>query len=86
MKEEKIGVVTHFYGKIGVAAVDLTDGDLGVGDTIHVKGHTSDFEQTIESIQLEHATVEKATKGQVIGIKLKEPVRKKDVVFKLVEE
>ena len=47
MPEQKIGVVTHYFGKLGVAAIELTEGKLQVGDTIHVKGHTSDFTQTV---------------------------------------
>ena len=59
MAEEKIGVVTHYFGKIGVAAIELTDGMLRVGDTIHVKGHTSDFTQTVDSMQMEHDRLHK---------------------------
>ena len=51
MAEQKIGVVTRYFAKIGVAAVEISDGELIVGDTIHVKGHTSDFTQSVESIQ-----------------------------------
>ena len=54
MAEEKIGIVTHYFGKIGVAALKITDGELEVGDTIHIKGHTSDFTQTVDSMQAEH--------------------------------
>ena len=50
MAEEKIGVVTHYFGKLGVAAIELTEGELQAGDTIHVKGHTSDFTQTVDSV------------------------------------
>jgi hypothetical protein len=50
--EQKVGVVTHYFGKIGVAAIQLTDGGLSVGDTIHVKGHTSDFTQSVQSMQV----------------------------------
>lgn len=86
MKEERIGVIKHYYGKIEVGAIELTDGELKVGDTIHVQGHTSDFQQRIDSIQMEHASVEKASVGETVGIKLKEHARKKDVVYKVVEE
>ncbi len=81
MAEEKIGVVTHYFGKLGVAAIELTEGKLQVGDTIHVKGHTSDFTQTVDSIQLEHDAVESAKAGENVGIKVVEHAREHDEVF-----
>jgi len=80
MAEQIVGTVSHFYGTLGVAGVDLS-GKLEVGDTIHVLGHTSDFTQTVDSIQIEHETVESAKKGDPIGIKVKERVRVHDQVF-----
>jgi putative protease len=85
MVEEKIGVVEHYFDKISVAAIRITDGELRVGDKIHIKGHTSDFEQMIDSIQIEHASVESAKQGDSIGIKVSERVREHDEVFKIVE-
>jgi putative protease len=85
MKEEKVGVVTHFFGKISVAAVEITDGELKVGDRIHIKGHTSDFEQAVDSIQIEQNPVEKATPGDEVGIKVKEHVREHDIVYRIVD-
>lgn len=82
-EEVKIGEVTHYFGKISVAAIKLTDGGLKVGDTIHIKGHTSDFTQTVDSIQIEHNKVTEAKKGGSIGIKVSEHVREKDEVFKV---
>ena len=58
MSEQKVGTVSHYFGKIGVAAIDLAEGELHVGDTIHIKGHTSDFTQHVDSMQLEHDQVE----------------------------
>jgi len=81
--EVKIGHVSHYFGKIMVAAIDLTDGDLTVGDTIHIKGHTSDFTEEITSMQIDKANVERATRGQSIGIRVKEHARVGDEVFKL---
>ncbi len=81
MAEQKIGIITHYFGKIGVAAIELTDGELRVGDTIHVKGHTSDFTQTVDSMQLEHDSVESAAVGQSVGIKVPEHAREHDEVF-----
>jgi putative protease len=82
MKEERIGVVDHYYTHLGVVAVVL-EGDLKVGDTIHIKGHTSDFTQKIESIQIEHQNVSEAKKGDNIGIKVKEHAREHDVVYRV---
>ncbi|MFC1766958.1 translation elongation factor-like protein [Candidatus Margulisiibacteriota bacterium] len=79
-EEKKIGEIAHFFSKISVAAIKLS-GALKVGDTIHIKGHTTDFEQAIESIQIEHKSVEKAGKGDDIGIKAKDHVRVGDEVF-----
>ena len=83
MPEEKlIGKITHYFNKIGVAIIELID-DLAVGDTIHIKGHTSDFEQPVESMQIEHENVEKAGKGDAIGLKSTEAVREGDEVFRV---
>ena len=83
MAEQIIGVVTHYFGKIGVAALKITNGELRVGDTIHVKGHTSDFTQTVDSMQVEHGSVEVARKGDEVGLKMAEYVRERDAVFKV---
>jgi translation elongation factor EF-1alpha len=82
MPEEKIGVVTHYFGKAMVAAIDIT-GELHVGDRIHVHGHTTDFEQQVESMQVEHAGVEKAGPGDSVGIKVVEYARVGDIVYKV---
>ncbi len=81
MAEEKIGAVTHYFGKLGVAAIKLTEGKLQVGDTIHVKGHTSDFTQTVDSMQLEHDSVTTAKAGENVGIRVVEHAREHDEVF-----
>jgi len=86
MAEQKVGVVTHYFGKIGVAALKITDGELRVGDTIHVTGHTSDFTQTVDSMQVEHESVEVARKGDEIGLKTAEYVREHDAVYKVVAD
>jgi translation initiation factor IF-2 len=85
MKEKRIGVISHFFSHLGVAAIVL-EGELVVGDTIHIKGHTSDFTQKVDSIQLEHKDINLAEKGADIGIRVKEHVREHDVVYKVVEE
>jgi putative protease len=80
MKEKLIGKITHYFGKISVAIVELS-GVLKAGDRIHVKGGTTDFEQDISSIQIEHENVEKAKKGDAIGLKVDEKVREGDEVY-----
>jgi len=76
------GKITHYYKGIGVAAIEVSD-FLEVGNVIHIKGHTTDFEQKIESMQIEHEQVTKATKGQVIGLKVKDYVREHDMVYRV---
>jgi len=85
MEEKKVGVVIKFFGKISVAAINLTDGTLQVGDTIHIQGHTTDFTQQVESIQIENQNVDKADPGADIGIKVEDRVREHDVVYKVIE-
>ena len=86
MAEEKIGIVTHYFGKIGVAALKITDGELRVGDMIRIKGHTSDFTQTVASMQVEHESVEVARSGDEVGLKTAEYVREHDSVFKVLPD
>src|SRR2546426_6745083 len=81
--EELIGVVTHYYGHLSVAAIRLESGSLSVGDTIRVLGHTSDFRQRIVSMQIEHQPVTEAGKRQEIGIKVTEHAREHDDVYKV---
>jgi translation elongation factor EF-1alpha len=77
----EVGHITHFFSKIGVAVVELT-APLAVGDRILVKGPSTDFEQMVESIQIEHENIPKAEAGQAVGLKLSEHAREKDVVYK----
>ncbi len=81
MSEKFIGTVTHYYGKAHVAGIKMTAGEAHVGDTIHVLGHTSDFGQTVESIEIEHEPVESAVAGNQIGIQVRERVRPHDEVY-----
>lgn len=85
MIEEEIGVVSHYFDKIGVTAIEITNGKLSVGDTIHIKGHTTDLTTTVESMQIEHDNVNEATKGDAVGIKVAVKVRQHDKVFKVTE-
>ena len=84
MPEEEIGRVAHYFNKIDVAAVELS-GNLSVGDTIHVKGHTSDWTQEVKSIQIEHETVESAGPGDSIGIKVDTHTREHEIVYKVTD-
>jgi len=84
MAETEVGEVFQYYSKVGVAAVKITGGRLKVGDRIHFLGHTTDFTQTLESIQVEHDNVEQAEEGKSVGIKVLDRVRPADKVY-LVE-
>lgn len=83
MGEQLIGVVDHWFGNIGVAAFEVKGGEIAVGDTIHFAGSTTDFTQTVGSIQIEHDSVEKAGSGDQIGIKVDERVRVGDSVYRV---
>lgn len=78
---KEIGKVTHFYDKISVAIIDLKD-KVSVGDTIHLKGHTTDFEQPVESMEIEHKEVTEAKKKDVVGVKVSGKCREGDKVYK----
>jgi putative protease len=78
----EVGKITHYFGKIGVGIIELTD-SLRVGDKIAIKGATTDIEQTVESMELEHKKVEEAKKGDAIGMKVSDKVREGDTVYKL---
>ena len=86
MSEQLIGTVTHYFGKAQVAAIEITEGELHVGDTIHVIGHTSDFTQQIESLQIDRAPVESAGVGDQIGIKVAEHAREHDKVYRVLPD
>jgi putative protease len=80
MEEKLIGKIVHYFGKIQVAIIELKGG-LKVGDRIHIKGHNTDFEQDITSIQIDHENVDKAKKGDAIGIKVDQKAREEDEVY-----
>lgn len=83
MAEKKIGSVIHYWTKIGVAGLRISEGELKVGDTIHIKGHTSDFTQVVDSIQIDGQAVEVAKPGDDIGIKVVDMAREHDEVFRV---
>jgi len=84
MAEKQIGKITHYFGKISVAVVELTD-ELRVGETIKIVGHGGEFTQVVSSMQVEHQNVEKAESGEAIGLKVDQPVKEGDLVYKVTE-
>ena len=81
MTETRIGEVTHYYTHLHVAGITVTDGELHKGDKIHIKGHTSDFEQKVESMEIEHEAVDVAQPGDQIGLTVVEHAREHDGVY-----
>ena len=80
---EEIGKVFQYFSKVEVAAINITNGTLKVGDTIRIKGATTDFTQQVESMEIDRQKVDSASVGQSIGIKVKDRVRPNDTVYKL---
>ncbi len=83
MEEKPIGKVTHFFGRISVAVLDLTE-PLKVGETIHIKGHTTDLTQRVESMQVEHKDIQEAKPGDQVAIKVTGRVHENDVVYRVI--
>jgi len=80
-QEEAIGIVTHYYSHLGVGVVQVNKGSLRTGDTVHVKGHSTDFTQTVESMEYEHLHTDQAGAGQSVGLKVVDHVREHDIVY-----
>ena len=78
-----LGRVTHYYSHLNVGIIELTDGDLNLGDTIHIKGTHTDFTQTVDSMQIEHQNVTHADKGTLVGVRVREKVREHDRVYRV---
>ena len=83
MDEELVGKVVKFFSKPSVAAVEITSGTLRIGDSIRIKGHTTDLEETVASMQIEKESIEEAEPGFLVGIRVKDRVREGDKVFKV---
>ena len=83
MKEQEIGAVEHFFGKISVGVIKLK-GVLKVGDTVHIKGKHADFSQEVDSMQIDHENVTEAKKGKSVGIKVAQPLHENDKVYKVI--
>jgi translation elongation factor EF-Tu-like GTPase len=81
--EEAIGVITHYYSHLGVAVAQLNKGVLKVGDTIHVKGHSTDFTQSVVSMEYDHQHIDQAGAGQNIGLKVIDHAREHDIVYRV---
>jgi translation elongation factor EF-1alpha len=84
MEEKRIGMVIDYFAKIGVVAISLEYDGLKVGDTIHIKGHTTDLTEEVLSMQIDRNPVQEAKVGDDVGIKIKERARKKDDVYKVI--
>ena len=84
MAKELVGKITHYFGKLGVAVIDLT-APLKVGDKISIESEVHKFEQTVDSIQIERENIPEASAGQSIGIKVAEKVHPGNRVFKITE-
>ena len=80
--EERIGKVTHYFSKLGVAAIEIEHGKLHKGDRLHIVGHTTDLEQVVESMELDHHPMDEAVEGQNIAVRVEEHVREHDDVYK----
>ena len=85
LSEREVGVVTHYWSHIGVAGVHLSE-PIDVGDHIHVLGHTTDFEQDLGSMQVEHHDIRHANPGDDVGMRVADYAREHDHVYKFVEE
>jgi hypothetical protein len=80
---ERIGVVNHYFGHVSVALIRLESNKLRVGDVIHIRGHTTDFEQKVESLQVDHAPANEVGAKDDFGLKVINHVREHDIVFKV---
>ena len=85
MPEIEVGVIVKFFAKASVAAIEVRSGSIKNGDLLRYKGHTTDFSETVSSMEVDNKPVEEAPAGSLIGIKVKERVRENDRVYKVVE-
>jgi putative protease len=82
-EKQRIGTVFTYFAKVGVAGIVLEEGTLKVGESISIEGHTTNIQQTVDSIQIDRQEVEEAGPGSKIGIKTKDRVRPQDVVYRV---
>ena len=85
MPEQEVGVVIKFFAKPSVAAIQVTGGKIKKGDLLKFKGHTTDFTDTVASIEVDNKAVDEAVSGSMVGIKVKERVREGDKVYRVVD-
>ncbi len=85
MADFQVGVVKTFFAKPSVAAIEVTDGEFQVGDVLRFKGYTTDFKQEVQTIQEDKQAIDRAVKGQLVGVQVRERVREKDLVYKVVD-
>lgn len=83
MREEKIGLIGHVWKRSGTASIDLVGGSLRVGDRIRIRGRGHDFEQLVDSLEVDHVAAEEGRQGQLVAIAVEEPVHEKDEVFRV---
>ena len=86
MAEKKIGEVVKFFAKPSVAAIKITSGELNIGDTVRYTGHTTDFEEKLDSMEINNEQIEKAVEGDYIGVKVSDRVRPGDEMFKVIPD
>jgi len=84
MSEEEVGRVSNYFSRLSVAAIEITNGTLKVGDSVRIKGVKTDFTQIIDSMEIDRKPVKMAEKGSSVGIKVKDKVKPNDVVFKVL--
>ena len=82
--EKPVGVVTHYFNHLSVAVIRLDKGELHIGNSIHIAGHTTDLRQAVESMQVEHLLIQRAAAGQEFGLKVSGPVRENDIVYRVM--
>ena len=85
MLEVQVGIIVKFFVKPGVAAIEVQSGSIKTGDTLKYKGHTTDFTETVTSMEIDNQKVEEARPGDLLGIKVKERVREGDKVYVVTE-
>ncbi|MFQ5574097.1 MAG: translation elongation factor-like protein [Terriglobia bacterium] len=83
MVETEVGKVTHYFSRLGVAVVQIDRDGIAVGETVRIKGETTDMTQEVKSMQMEHREVDEAKAGDAVGLKVDEHVREKDHVYKV---
>ncbi|NVM24434.1 MAG: hypothetical protein HWN70_00760 [Desulfobacterales bacterium] len=86
MAEEEVAVVVKFFTKPSVAALKVTKGSIKKGDILKYKGHTTDFTEEVKSMEMDNQPIDEAKVGDMIGIKVEERAREKDIVYKVVDE